>query len=50
MKRIHLRSIPEPEPNTRTVFVYEGPGTVVFRGEGGGGTTFVCASCQSPLA
>jgi hypothetical protein len=50
MKRIRLRSIPEPEPNTRTVFVYEGPGTAVFRGVGAGGTTFVCASCESPLA
>ena len=48
MKRIHLRSIPEPEPNTRSVILYQGPGTVVFKGTGS--TTFVCAACESPLA
>lgn len=48
MKRIHLRAIPEPEPNTRSVIVYQGPGTVAIKGEGT--TTFVCAACESPLA
>jgi hypothetical protein len=48
MKRIHLRSIPEPEPNTRAVFFHKGPGTVVMYGDGD--TTFVCASCESALA
>lgn len=29
---IELIAIPEPDPNTRTTFIYEGEGTVCFSG------------------
>jgi predicted RNA-binding Zn-ribbon protein involved in translation (DUF1610 family) len=39
--------IPPPEKNTRSVFIYTGPGTVAMRG--GGNVTMLCGNCGSPL-
>jgi len=48
-KRRHLKLmvIPEPEPNTRMVFVFEGPGTVVMKGDGN--VIMECGNCGVPL-
>lgn len=46
-RHIRLMVIPEPEPNTRTVFHYTGEGTVVMRGRGK--TVMECGSCGVPL-
>ena len=44
---LKLMVIPEPEPNTRSVLVYTGPGTVVMSGEGN--VTMECGNCGAPL-
>lgn len=43
-----LKVIPEPDPDTRSVFIYEGEGTVVFAGYQVG-LALVCGSCKSHL-
>jgi hypothetical protein len=47
-RTVHLVEIPEPEPNTRSVLVYTGEGTVIIKGTGN--VTMLCGRCQSPLA
>lgn len=44
-----LRVIPEPDPDTRAVFIYNGEGTVAFTGYQVG-LALTCGSCQSHLA
>jgi len=46
-RRIRMMVIPEPEPNTRSVLVYTGEGTVVMRGPGN--VIMECGNCQVPL-
>ena len=46
-RTVRMIVIPEPEPNTRSVLLYTGPGTVVMRGPGN--VTMVCGQCNSPL-
>lgn len=43
-----LKVIPEPDPNTRAVFIYQGEGTVIFTGYQVG-LALVCGSCKSHL-
>jgi hypothetical protein len=43
-----LKVIPEPDPDTRTVFIYDGEGTVVFTGYQVG-LALACGSCHSHL-
>ncbi len=45
--RVSLAVIPEPEPDTRSVLVYTGEGTVVMRGDGN--LTIECGNCKAPL-
>lgn len=45
---IELQIIPEPDPNTRTVFIYKGEGTTCFSGYEVG-VELVCGSCKSQL-
>ena len=47
-RHIRLAVIPEPEPNTRAVFIHTGNGTVIMSG-GGGDVVFECGNCGSPL-
>jgi len=47
-RHIRLAVIPEPEPNTRTVLLYTGEGTVVIRGSGP--VTMDCGNCGAVLA
>ncbi len=44
---VKLALIPQPNPNTRTVFVYEGKGTVVMQGPGK--LVMDCGGCGVPL-
>jgi len=46
-RTIRMMVIPEPAPNTRSVLLYTGPGTVVMRGQWN--VTMVCGKCASPL-
>lgn len=46
-RQIQLHVIPEPEPNTRSVLLYTGPGTVGVTGDGN--VTMICGNCGSPL-
>lgn len=46
-RRIRLAVIPEPEPNTRSVLIYTGEGTVVMRGPGN--VTMECGNCGAPI-
>lgn len=48
-RTIRLAVIEEPVPNTRSVFLYEGTGTVAFQGEASPGLTMVCGKCGAPL-
>jgi len=45
----HLRMmvIPEPKPNTRSVLVYMGEGTIAMRGDGN--VVMECGNCGAPL-
>lgn len=43
-----LSVIPEPDPNTRAVFVYSGEGTIIFRGFEVG-LALCCGQCKSHL-
>jgi len=45
---IRLKVIPEPDPDTRAVFIYEGDGTVVMSGYETG-LSMNCGQCNSPL-
>jgi len=47
-KTIKLKVIPEPDPNTRAVFIYDGEGTIMFQGYVTG-VALVCGNCSSPL-
>ena len=46
-RRIRLMVIPEPEPNTRSVLIYTGDGTVMI--QGAGNITMECGQCGVPL-
>lgn len=46
-RKVRLNVIPEPEPNTRSVLIYTGEGTVVMRGPGK--VTMECGNCGVPL-
>lgn len=46
--RFTLRVIPEPEPETRSVIVFTGEGTVAMRG-GDTGFVHLCGGCGAPL-
>ena len=46
-RRIRMMVIPEPEPNTRSVLVYTGAGTVLMRGPGN--VVMECGNCGAPL-
>ena len=45
---IALNIIPEPDPNTRAVFIREGEGTITFTGYSVG-LALACGSCKSHL-
>jgi hypothetical protein len=45
---IALNVIPEPDPNTRSVFIYNGEGTTVFTGYEVG-VALICEKCKSNL-
>ncbi len=47
-EEIELRVIPEPDPETASVFHFTGEGTVCFRGTECG-TAMVCGQCKSHL-
>lgn len=47
--RVPLRVIPEPDPNTRTVFEKMGDGTILFQGFETN-IALVCGTCGAPLA
>lgn len=47
-KKIMLKVIPEPDPNTRSVFIYKGEGTVIFEGDSAN-VEQCCGSCGAPL-
>jgi predicted RNA-binding Zn-ribbon protein involved in translation (DUF1610 family) len=46
-RHIAMMVISEPEPNTRSVLVYTGEGTVVMRGPGN--VVMDCGNCGAPL-
>jgi hypothetical protein len=45
---IHLRVIPEPEPETRVIFRHAGPNPLVS-GSDGSAPDLCCGTCGSPL-
>jgi hypothetical protein len=47
-RHIQLRVIPEPEPNTRSVIVFTGEGTVVMRGPKPN-IVMECGNCAASL-
>ena len=47
-EQIALNVIPEPDPNTRSVFIYDGEGTTVFTGYEVG-VALICGQCKSNL-
>lgn len=47
-QRVSLRVIPEPDPQTRAVFIRSGDGTVIFQGQETQ-TSQDCGACGSPL-
>ena len=47
-QKISLNVIPEPDPNTRAVFIYNGDGTVIFTGYDVG-LALICGQCESHL-
>ena len=48
-ERVPLRVIPEPDPDTRTVFEKLGEGTTLFQGFDTN-IALVCGTCGAPLA
>lgn len=48
-ERVPLRVIPEPDPDTRTVFERTGDGTILFQGFDTN-IALVCGKCGAPLA
>jgi len=48
IKTDFLKLIPEPDPNTRAVFIYSGEGTIVFTGYEVG-LALACGGCKSHL-
>ncbi len=46
-RKVSLAVIPEPEPNTRSVLIFSGEGTVVMSGQGN--VTLECGNCHAPL-
>ncbi|MGZ4970821.1 MAG: SEC-C metal-binding domain-containing protein [Methylobacter sp.] len=48
-ERVPLRVIPEPDPDTRTVFEKTGDGTILFQGCDTN-IALVCGGCGAPLA
>lgn len=47
-EKIMLKVIPEPDPDTRSVFIYKGEGTIVFTGYQVG-LALLCGNCKSQL-
>jgi len=47
-QEVKLKVIPEPDPNSRSVFVYDGEGTIAFRGFDVG-LALCCGQCNSHL-
>ena len=47
-KHFTLRVIEKPEEGTRTVLLYDGPGTIIIKGEHPG-VSYDCGNCESPL-
>lgn len=47
-QEIKLKVIPEPDPDTRSVFIYNGEGTIAFRGFDVG-LALTCGQCNSHL-
>jgi hypothetical protein len=47
--RLKLRVIPEPEPDTRTVFVEEDATNTVFMRGTEADVTWLCGACAAPL-
>jgi hypothetical protein len=47
-KNIALKVIQEPDPNTRSVFIYDGEGTTAFTGFEVG-IALTCGKCESRL-
>jgi len=47
-KELKLKVIPEPDPNTRSVFIYNGEGSTAFRGVEVG-LALTCGKCNSYL-
>jgi len=47
-KELKLKVIPEPDPDTRSVFIYNGEGTIAFRGFEVG-LALTCGQCNSHL-
>jgi len=46
-RTVRMVVIPQPAPNTRSVLLYTGPGTVAMRGQGN--VTMICGNCGKPL-
>lgn len=46
-RRLRMMVIPEPEPNTRSVLIFTGEGTVVMKGSGN--VIMECGNCGVPL-
>lgn len=47
-QRIALKVIPEPDPDTRSVFIRTGDGTVLFQGYNAN-ISLDCGKCNAPL-
>lgn len=45
---LQLKVIPEPAPNTRAIFIYDGEGTVIMSGVETG-LSMNCGNCNAPL-
>lgn len=48
-ERVSLRVIPEPDPDTRTIFEKIGEGTIIFQGFSTN-IALVCGTCSAPIA
>jgi hypothetical protein len=48
VRELSLKVIPEPDPDTRSVFIFTGDGTIAFRGFDVG-LALVCGGCKSHL-
>lgn len=48
-QRLKLRLVPQPAPGTASVLEYQGPGTVVVRGETPDAPDLSCGGCNARL-